>query len=208
MSRIAVLSRSSICANGIIEALRQESQVFSYLNINHYKIDYISENISELRFSDCIIFCIDFKRDFQILDQVNWLYPEFNLIIFSPLNHAMLERFALKYKAKAVLCASIEKDEFVRCVERIYLADKAETLSIVRTNGNVIDERGNYGLTNREVEILNLISQSLSNKEIAKQLYISDHTVSVHRKNLMKKLQVNNAAGLISKAFRENLIEL
>ncbi len=63
-----------------------------------------------------------------------------------------------------------------------------------------------YRLTKRELQILQLISQALSNKEIAKELYISDQTVSVHRKNIMKKLNVSNTAGLIKVAYNHSLI--
>ena len=63
-----------------------------------------------------------------------------------------------------------------------------------------------YNLTRREIEILKLISQALSNKEIGKELYISDQTVSVHRKNLMRKLGVTNTAGLIKLAYEHSII--
>jgi DNA-binding NarL/FixJ family response regulator len=46
----------------------------------------------------------------------------------------------------------------------------------------------------------------MSNKEIAKELYISDQTVSVHRKNIMRKLGVSNTAGLIKVAYDYSLI--
>ena len=63
-----------------------------------------------------------------------------------------------------------------------------------------------FKLTKREIEVLKLVGQAMSNKEIAKELYISDQTVSVHRKNIMKKLDVNNTASLIKFAFEHNLI--
>jgi len=63
-----------------------------------------------------------------------------------------------------------------------------------------------YRLTKRELQVLQLISQALSNKEIAKELFISDQTVSVHRKNIMKKLKVSNTAGLIKVAYEHSLI--
>jgi len=63
-----------------------------------------------------------------------------------------------------------------------------------------------YNLTKREIEILRLITQALSNKEIAKELYISDQTVSVHRKNIMRKLGVSNTAGLIKLAYDNSLV--
>ena len=63
-----------------------------------------------------------------------------------------------------------------------------------------------HHLTKREIEVLLLISQALSNKQIAQHLYISDQTVSVHRKNLMRKLGVSNTAGLIKFAFDRHII--
>ena len=63
-----------------------------------------------------------------------------------------------------------------------------------------------YNLTKREIEILKLITQALSNKEIAKELYISDQTVSVHRKNIMRKLNVSNTAALIKLAYDNSLV--
>jgi len=63
-----------------------------------------------------------------------------------------------------------------------------------------------YNLTKRELEILKLITHALSNKEIGKVLYISDQTVSVHRKNIMRKLGVSNTAGLIKLAYDNSLV--
>lgn len=63
-----------------------------------------------------------------------------------------------------------------------------------------------YNLTKRELEILKLITLALSNKEIAKELFISDQTVSVHRKNIMRKLGVSNTAGLLKIAYDNSLI--
>jgi len=63
-----------------------------------------------------------------------------------------------------------------------------------------------YNLTKREIEILKLITHALSNKEIGKVLYISDQTVSVHRKNIMRKLGVSNTAGLIKIAYDHSLV--
>ena len=63
-----------------------------------------------------------------------------------------------------------------------------------------------FKLTKREIEVLKLVGQAMSNKEIAKELYISDQTVSVHRKNIMKKLDVNSTASLIKFSYEHNLI--
>lgn len=61
-------------------------------------------------------------------------------------------------------------------------------------------------LTRREVEILVMISRAMNNKQIANELYISDQTVSVHRKNIMRKIGASNTAGLIKFALDNSII--
>lgn len=62
-----------------------------------------------------------------------------------------------------------------------------------------------HRLTKRETQILSLISQAMSNKEIGRKLFISDQTVSVHRKNIMRKLGVKSTAGLIKMTYEHSL---
>ncbi|MEJ2142057.1 MAG: response regulator transcription factor [Gammaproteobacteria bacterium] len=62
-------------------------------------------------------------------------------------------------------------------------------------------------LTNREKEIIKLIAEGNKNKEIATYLSISVKTVEKHRSNIMKKLDVKNATGLINYAIQNGLVE-
>lgn len=61
-------------------------------------------------------------------------------------------------------------------------------------------------LSEREREILKLISQEMTNREIAEALFISERTVETHRKNIFRKTGTNNIVGLIKYAFENNLI--
>jgi len=61
-------------------------------------------------------------------------------------------------------------------------------------------------LTKREKEILDQIALAKNNKDIAEDLFISDQTVSVHRKNIMKKLNVTSTASLIKVALKHGLV--
>jgi DNA-binding NarL/FixJ family response regulator len=63
-----------------------------------------------------------------------------------------------------------------------------------------------YALTRREMEILMFIGQALNNREIAEKLYISDQTVSVHRKNIMRKIGVRSTANLIKLTYEYSLM--
>ncbi len=65
---------------------------------------------------------------------------------------------------------------------------------------------GDITLTKREKEILQLIAREFTNQEIADQLYISTNTVFTHRKNLLKKFNARNTAGLIKYAAEYGLL--
>ncbi len=62
-------------------------------------------------------------------------------------------------------------------------------------------------LTEREIEIIKCIAKGMTNKEIGDSLFISHRTVDTHRTNVMRKLDVNNIAGIIRFAFKHGLTE-
>lgn len=65
-----------------------------------------------------------------------------------------------------------------------------------------------HGLTARELEILQLIVNGKSNKQIAFLLKVSVNTVSVHRANMMRTLELHNTAELVSYAIRNGLVNI
>jgi DNA-binding NarL/FixJ family response regulator len=62
------------------------------------------------------------------------------------------------------------------------------------------------GLTERELEILGLVSKGLTNKEIGQQLYISDRTVQAHLSNIFSKLGVGSRTEAVMYAVRQGWI--
>jgi DNA-binding NarL/FixJ family response regulator len=62
-------------------------------------------------------------------------------------------------------------------------------------------------VTEREADVIRYIAEGLSNKQIADTLYLSTHTVNTHRKNIMSKLGVNNTAGIVMYAVKNNILE-
>lgn len=65
----------------------------------------------------------------------------------------------------------------------------------------------NFILTERELEIIILISLEFSGKEISDHLFISTNTVETHRKNIMKKLDAKNSISLVKYAIKNKLIK-
>ena len=64
--------------------------------------------------------------------------------------------------------------------------------------------KGNENITNREMEILQLICKGLTTQEISEKLFISFNTVETHRTNIFRKSNVKNIAGLIVWAIKNN----
>jgi DNA-binding NarL/FixJ family response regulator len=66
--------------------------------------------------------------------------------------------------------------------------------------------RADYGLTDREREILQLLVQEMSQKKIATRLGLSPHTVDTHLRNIYSKLHVHSRSGAVAKALQERLL--
>lgn len=79
---------------------------------------------------------------------------------------------------------------------------------IERLKGMTVDnETKKVKLTEREREVLQLIAEGCTNKEIAKRLFISVKTVESHRTHLMEKLDIHHAAGLTKYAIQKRIIQ-
>jgi DNA-binding NarL/FixJ family response regulator len=143
-------------------------------------------------------------------------YPNLRVLVFSQIDDARLVKATFRAGADGLLLKSTSRDELLRAIEEV-MAGKTffgKGISLTdrgMSNGSdgVLPENRfarKFGLTRREIEVMRYIGQVLNNKAIAEKLFISDQTVSVHRKNIMRKLGVNNTASLIKIAFENNLV--
>jgi len=60
----------------------------------------------------------------------------------------------------------------------------------------------------REIEVLKLVAHELTSSEIAKRLFLSQHTVEYHKKNLKCKLDVRNSAGMVRRGFELGFLKV
>jgi DNA-binding NarL/FixJ family response regulator len=67
--------------------------------------------------------------------------------------------------------------------------------------------RGDYGLTEREKDILREMIDGHTKKVIAERLFLSYHTIDTHIKNIYQKLHVHSQGGAVAKALKENLLK-
>lgn len=159
------------------------------------------------------------KNGLDVLDTIRDQYEDLKILALTMYDESKIVKSAFKSGVDGYVLKSSGKEELVRAIKevldgRTFLGKGVSLNSVVTKASRKSDDAYHFedkfikksNLTKREFEILRLISLALSNKEIAKELYISDQTVSVHRKNIMRKLGVSNTAGLIKIAYDNSLI--
>lgn len=102
------------------------------------------------------------------------------------------------------LHATYNNERFL-CGKVAYYLSSTEDLSVIKPQLDKVSCAG-LGITDRELDVIRLISEGLSNKLIADKLDLSTHTVNTHRKNIMNKLGIPNTAGIVMFAVKNNLL--
>lgn len=104
------------------------------------------------------------------------------------------------------------QEELVTALKKInagnmFFSDEvtAEMMKAV-VRSKAVEEKETISLTAREVEIVKLIADELSNVQIGEKLFISERTVETHRKNIFRKTNTKSVAGLIKYAYEHKLI--
>jgi len=142
--------------------------------------------------------------------------PDLKILVVTAQEDSRLVKAAFRSGADGYLLKTATETELLTALEAVvegktYVGQGIELVDRTRGSGvgdNASEHRfaRHYGLTRREMEVMRHIGQALNNKEISERLFISDQTVSVHRKNIMRKLSVNNTASLIKIAYENNLV--
>jgi len=98
-----------------------------------------------------------------------------------------------------------DAEEIMEAIRAITANKNFFCSNVIQFNKSVAGSVENR-LSMREVEILKLIAEGLTNNEIADKIYLSAHTVATHRKNLMRKFQAKNNVDLVISAIKESII--
>ncbi len=140
------------------------------------------------------------------------------VIILSRHDNEIYIQRALQYDINGYILKDYAASELIRAINDItngdiYLSPKIITKLAVKTNqlaGNYSDSLNNENncLSNREREILKLICENNTNKQIAVFLRISEQTVKAHRHHIMKKLDLHKATELTKYAIKNEIIEI
>lgn len=133
-------------------------------------------------------------------------YPQVRVIAMSTFKERSYISQMIQNGAAGYLVKSAAREEIEEALLSVYEGKLYMSLDISLSSSDR-QELGNIPvLSTREKEVLQHIADGLTNPQIAAKLFISLHTVDSHRKNLLTKFGVNNTAGLIKLAVRNNMI--
>lgn len=144
------------------------------------------------------------------------LYPHTKVLALTMLSENQYIKQMLKAGASGYLLKNCEEEELKKAIETIstggtYYSPDVTRIIMTNLSGSKIANNKNQGiqipLTIREKEILRLILEEYSNKEIAKHLFISQRTVDAHKRNLLEKTGAKNIAGLVLFAINNHIFE-
>ncbi len=159
---------------------------------------------------DLVLMDIDMPQmnGIEALKVIRKEYDQVRVIILTMHDEKAMIKLLLDAGADGYLLKNSPKEDLIKAIEAVMAGQQhlSEEVNSVLLSSDKPQSGALSQLTEREVEIVKLIAEGLSNKEIGEKLFISHRTVDTHRTNLMQKLGVHNIAGLVRLAIQEGLV--
>lgn len=135
-------------------------------------------------------------------------HPEVKFVVLTMHAEGQYVVKAVRNGAYGYLLKNADEDELLEAIHTVFSGKKYfnDEISQLMIGNMALEGEPHKKLSNRETEVLKLVSEGKTTKEIADQLFVSTRTVETHRVNMMKKLKVQNTAELIKKAAQLKLL--
>ena len=153
---------------------------------------------------------------FEVVKLVRKQFPDVHVMILTAYEQEEYLHQALEFGAEGYLLKSAEKEELLAGVRAVSKGERTFSPRIKEfivkgylsnRDHNKLNQLPPTSLTTREKEILDLVSQGLTNQQIAEKLFISSRTIDSHRTNIMHKLGVHDVAHLVRYAIEHGLVD-
>ncbi|MDX5477963.1 MAG: response regulator transcription factor [Cyclobacteriaceae bacterium] len=204
--KVFLVDDHAILLDGIKSILSQEEQlqIIGEANNAETAVDFIKYHAVDLLITD---FSLPGMDGLALVRLVKKISPTTKIILLSMHDEVHLVKEILKEGISGYVLKNDSHKELLQAIAavkegKIYLSNDINKI-IINSLQFPDEERM---LTDREREILKLIAQECSNKDIAEKLFISERTVETHRKNIFRKTKTNSLVGLIKFAYANNLI--
>jgi two-component system response regulator DegU len=156
------------------------------------------------------------QNGLQALEAIKQKHPDAKIIMLTIHQDREYLFKALQLGANGYVLKDADGAVLVEAIRKVYQGEAYIQPNMARelivefkryTSGEAASSRKNSLLSDRELEVLDLIAKGLLNKEIAKTLYISEKTVKNHISNIFKKLKVSDRTQAAVYALKNNLVK-
>lgn len=153
------------------------------------------------------------KGGIEAIKEITRQNPEAKILVLTSFSELDKVIAAVKAGARGYVLKDSSPQDLVQAIRDVWrgemwlwpgLAEQA----MLRLQGAEVDEGPSEPLTEREVDVLRLIAQGLSNQEIAARLYLVEGTVRFHVNHILAKLRLANRTQAALYALREGLVTL
>lgn len=149
----------------------------------------------------------------EVLERLGKEFPSLKVIILTIHDNPAYAVGAIRAGAHGYLPKKAASDELVRAIRAVmqgetYLSPEISKDALADYKSTVSDEGRTEELTPRQIDVLRMIAEGYSTKEIARGLNISAKTVETHRALLMQRLNIHDVAGLVRYAIKTGLVKM
>lgn len=152
----------------------------------------------------------------ELIKNLKTNYPKIRLVILSMLDNEKYVAQAFSEGACGYLLKSVSSDELIFAIKHVsggarYLCSELSIKMLERlmhsplSNQTVFEDAIDF--SSREIEVLNLIAEGLTNHEMSEKLFLSKRTIEGHRQSLIEKTGSRNTAALIRYAVLNGLVQ-
>ena len=171
------------------------------------------ECFSLVQKTDCTLVMLDItlpdRNGFDVLKQLKYEHPNLPILILSVHPEEQYGLRFIKAGASGYLMKEGAPDELVKAIRKVNAGGKYVSASLAEklvSHLEAFDKPPHENLSNREFQILCMIAQGKSLKNIADELCIGEKTVSTYRSRIMEKMKIGTNSGLTRYALENKLI--
>ena len=216
MSKSIIIADSSTIGKIGLRAVIDKLDGFQVIN----EVETSSELLENINTSHPDLVIIDFLSegfDIDVIVKIKREYIDSKILAVTRMQSSQTFVHAMRAGVDSYIKKSCDLQEITEAIKITSSGTSffcGKILEEIRKASIEVDELNNVNelpcdaieLSKREKEVLYLIAEGNTNSEIAEILFLSSHTVTTHRKNIMIKLGVRNTAGIVMYAVKSGLV--
>lgn len=205
--KLLLVDDHAIVTDGLQALLHNEEglTIVEKLTSGNFALAYLKQNEVDVMITDYSMPDMD---GLTLVKQAKALKPDLKILVLSMHDEAAMIKDMLSVGVDGYVLKKYAQQELLNAIQAVSNGRQFWSAEVNRALLTALQpqEVNENQITERELEVLKLLAQELTSKQIAEKLFISERTVETHRKNLMRKTAANNAIGLVRYAYANKLL--